>query len=149
MPMVRVTRVKPDASIPPGVVKANFFISLVNVGQAEAREVTTAWAIIDNGHTITPPNEWLDYIGKPRWAPETLKRGQALTFQYGPDISAAGSGTVELTLAISYMDASTGLPVRTERRFFTDYVLPHEGDSKQYILSPGHFRSQTANALSP
>ena len=141
VPVVRISKWKCGdivygEVVPPRVVTANFSISLLNIGQATAKDVVTEWTIVDNGHRIKSPSEWLDEIGKPRWSPVELKQGHSVQFQYGPHISAGGQGTLNLTLVIMYTDASSGRSIRKEQQFFIDYTLRGERESKQFVLSP-------------
>lgn len=140
-PSVRITRWKEGEvlygeKIGPGTVTAGFQITFVNIGNVTANEVKAEWRIVDNGNTITNPDDWLRSINRQPWGPANLPPGAKALFQYGPHISASGVGTLELFLKISYQNALTGKNHSKEYRGFVDYSVSKVGDSKGYLLTP-------------
>lgn len=119
-----------------GCVTAGFDIKFLNIGEVDAENITTKWTIYDNGRYITGLNEWLTKIGRNPLVTERLKPNNMVSIKYGPHVTVAGKGTLELTLDYEYTDSKTGEKYSGQYKGFVDYGTEKNNKPKTYLVSP-------------
>ena len=132
-----VTFINYTDNIQKGLVKAGFNIPFVNIGDIDAKNLTTYWTIIDNGNTITGLDKWLtQFMNQPNYVIQDLPSKTATSIWYNPDIGASGAGTLDLTLDYEYISASTGEKYADQYKGMVYYKAEKNNQPVVLLLTP-------------
>ena len=124
-------------NIQTGLVKVGFNIPFINIGGADAKDITTKWLITDNGNTITGLDKWLmQYLNQPNLVIQDLPPNKASSIYYNPDIGASGTGTLELTLDYEYTNAATGEKYNDRYKGMVYYKTEKNNQPVMLLLTP-------------